>query len=83
MREVREVHTDSGGSAVGVMVGVLLVVVVLAVAAFFFFGNGMRGANTPQPGNQPTNIQVNPPQAPAPPPNVNVNPPSQPAPSKP
>ena len=88
MREVREVHhTDSGGgTAMGMMLGIVLVVAVLAVAAFFLFNGVFRSSgNTPQT-NSPTNIQVNPPpQAPAPSGkvDVNVNPPAQSAPSKP
>ena len=87
VREVREVHhTDSGGgTAMGMMLGIVLVVAVLAVAAFFLFNGAFRSSGTPQT-NSPTNIQVNPPpQAPAPSGkvDVNVNPPAQSAPSKP
>jgi hypothetical protein len=81
MREVREVHTHSdsgGGTAAGMLLGIVLVLLVLAVAAFVFFGNGFAtfGGGATNRGTGDTNIQVNPPSAP-PKVDVNVNTPSQ------
>ena len=65
-REVHTTHTvtdTGGGTASGMLLGIVLVLLVLAVAAFFFFGSGLNlvaapGRSTPRGGD--TNIPVQP-----------------------
>ena len=82
MSEIREVHTHTdsgGGTASGMLLGIVLVVLVLAVAAFVFFGNVFTGGTTTptQPSNRDTNIQINPPSAPPSKVEVEIKPPAE------